>query len=79
MDKPTLDVPEGFEDYDHEVRAVLLARNEQADLRDAVDAILSVTTECNPSTVNKEWMARVFLALGGTTNPAVDLEVDNVR
>lgn len=71
---PTLSVPEGFDQYDHDVKRMLLAQNDQATLRAAVDGVIGHTDDGNPANVTKEWLAVVLLALGGPSATPVDVE-----
>lgn len=69
----SLTLPDGWEDLDYDLRVTLLAaQNKQADIRDAVDAMIHKQNEGNPSNVRKEWLAAVLLALGGPEEVHLD-------
>lgn len=71
--KPTLEVPENFDEYDHDVQAVVLANNSATDLRDAVDNILGASDGGHEANVTKEWLAQCLLALGGPDTAGVEV------
>lgn len=77
-EKPTLEVPENWDELDHDLRAELIAaKNDVSGLRESVDSIMGYSSTERESVATKDWLAYLFLALGGQNAAAVDVEVQD--